>query len=87
MIAGARWHRDAVQEQLRVHLPCLLGAVTIEPDTNRFTRVLCFSTEDEAREGERNMPAEVRCLDEQALPLLVGPLHFLDLQEPWLFSS
>jgi hypothetical protein len=85
-LAAARRHKDALQEQLRVHLPCVLGAVTIEHDTNRFTRALYFSTEEEAREGERNVPAEVRRLDEQALTLLVGPLQFLDLQEPWFFS-
>jgi hypothetical protein len=85
-LAAARRHRDDLQELLRSHLPCLLGAATIEHDDNRFTRVLCFSTEDEARDGERTMPAELRRRDAQALALLRGPLRFLDLREPW-FSS
>lgn len=83
-LAEARRHKDAPQEELAVRLPCLLGTLTVEHDGERFTRVLYFSTEEEARAGGRDMPASVRRRDEAALRLLVGPMEFLDLRDPWL---
>jgi hypothetical protein len=85
-LAEARRHKDSLQEELATHLPCLLGTLTVEHDGERFTRVLYFSTEEEARAGERDMPAAVRHRDEPALRLLVGPVEFLDLRDPWLLS-
>ncbi|WP_148575611.1 hypothetical protein [Nocardioides caldifontis] len=85
-LCEARRHKDALQVELATHLPCLLGTLTVEQDGNRFTRVLYFSTEAEARAGESSMPAEVRRRDQAALRLLVGPMEFLDLRDPWLLS-
>ncbi len=82
----ARRHKASLEEALAAHLPCLLGTLTVEHDEERFTRVLYFTTEEEARTGERDMPAAVRRRDEPALRLLVGPLQFLDLRDPWLLS-
>ena len=82
----ARRHKASLQVELAAHLPWLLGTLTVEHDGMRFTRVLYFSTEEEARAGERDMPAAVRRRDEPALRLLVGPLEFLDLRDPWLLS-
>jgi hypothetical protein len=83
----ARGSLHALQEALKVHLPCLLGSVTIAYDGGRFTRALYFSTEDEARAGELDMPPEVRARDQEARQLLVGPVEFLDLREPWLYAA
>ena len=82
----ARRHKASLEEELAAQLPCLLGTLTVEHDGERFTRVLYFTTEEEARAGERDMPAAVRRRDEPALRLLVAPLEFLDLREPWLLS-
>ena len=83
----ARGSLHALQEALKVRLPCLLGSVTIEYDGGRFTRALYFSTEDEARAGELDMPPEVRARDQEARQLVVGPVEFLDLREPWLYAA
>ena len=83
----ARGSLHALQEALKVHLPCLLGSVTIEYDAGRFTRALYFSTEEQARAGELNMPPELRRRDDEARELLVGPIDFLDLREPWLYAA
>ena len=83
----AREHMHALQEALKLHLPALLGSVTVELDAARFTRVLYFSTEDDARAGEREMPPEIRARDQEARQLLVGPVEFLDLREPWLYTA
>ena len=84
----ARGRLHALQEALKVHRPCLLGTVTIEHDAGRFTRALYFSTEEEARAGERSVPPpELRRRDDEARELLVGPIEFLDLREPWLYAA
>jgi hypothetical protein len=83
----AREHMHALQEVLKAHLPALLGSVTVELGAGRFTRALYFSTEDEARAGEREMPPEVRARDQEARQLIVGPVEFLDLREPWLYAT
>ena len=83
----ARERMHALQEALKVHLPGLLGSVTVELGAGRFTRALYFSTEDEARAGERQMPPEMRARDQEARHLVVGPLEFLDLREPWLYAA
>jgi hypothetical protein len=85
-LVQARRHTASLQAELAAHLPCLLGTLTVEHDAERFTRVLYFSTEEEARAGERDMPAAVRRREEPALRLLVGPLEFLDLRDPWLLT-
>ena len=77
----------ALQEVFKVHLPCLLGSVTIELGAGRFTRALYFSTEDEARASEREVPPEIRARDQEARQLVVGPVEFLDLREPWLYAA
>ena len=86
-IDRARERMHALQDALKVHLPALLGTVTVELGAGRFTRVLYFSTEDEARAGEREMPPEIRARDEEARQLVVGPVEFLDLREPWLYTA
>jgi hypothetical protein len=83
----ARGGLHALQEALKVHLPCLLGSVTIEYDAGRFTRALYFSTEEQARAGELNVPPELRRRDDEARELLVGPIEFLDLRQPWLYAA
>jgi hypothetical protein len=83
----ARERMHALQDALKVHLPALLGSVTVELDAGQFTRVLYFSTEDEARAGELEMPPEIRARDQEARQLIVGPLKFLDLREPWLYAA
>ena len=84
----ARASLHALEEALTVHLPCLLGTVTVEHDAGRFTRALYFSTEAQARAGERrNKPPELGRRDDEARELLVGPIDFLDLRDPWLYAA
>jgi hypothetical protein len=83
----ARGGLHALEEALKVHLPCLLGSVTVEYDAGRFTRALYFSTEAEARGGELEPPPELRARDHEVRQLVVGPVEFLDLREPWLYAA
>lgn len=67
--------------------PEILGQVAIAHEEGWFTFINYFTTEAEAREGERKpVPAELikalMALDE----LSVGEREFLDLRSPWLDS-
>ena len=83
----ARERKHALEEALKVHLPALLGTVTVELDAGRFTRALYYSTQDEARAAEREMPPEIRALSQEGRQLIVGPVEFHDLREPWLYAA
>jgi hypothetical protein len=39
------------------------------------------------RVGELNVPPELGRRDDEARELLVGPIEFLDLREPWLYAA
>jgi hypothetical protein len=86
-IDRARERMHALQAVLKVHLPALLGTVTLELGAGRFTRALYFSTEDEARAGVLKMPPEIQARDQEARQLVVPPVEFLDLREPWLYTA
>jgi hypothetical protein len=83
----ARELLPALQDALKAHLPALLGTVSVEFRAGRFTRALYFSTEDQARAAELEMPPEILARDQEARQLVVGPVEFLDLREPWLYAA
>jgi hypothetical protein len=83
----ARRQLRVLQELLRVHLPCLLATVTVEHTDCRFTRVLHFRTEEQARAGEAELAPEVRSLDQEVIRLLDGAPAFWDLTEPWFYPG
>jgi hypothetical protein len=67
--------------------PDILGSVGVGLDDNRYIAVLYFTSESEAREGERKEPPpELRAQMEAMGALEVGEPSFLDLTEPWLYS-
>ena len=83
----ARERMHELQEAVKVHLPALLGSVTMELGTAQFTRALYFSTEEQARAAELEVPPQIRARSQEARQLLVGPVEFLDLREPWLYAA
>lgn len=70
------------------HRPDLLGSVTVEYDDGGYTTALYFTTEEEARAGERKeMPPELQARMAEMQQLNVGEPEFFDLQQPWLYSA
>ena len=68
--------------------PDVLGSVVIGHDDGAWTQVLYFTSEAEAREGERNEPPrELQDAMEEMGKLSVGETTFLDLREPLLQSA
>jgi hypothetical protein len=68
--------------------PDLLGSLMIGHPDGEWTQVLYFTSEAEAREGERKEPPrEFRNAMEEMDKLSVGDTVFLDLRQPLLVSA
>lgn len=68
--------------------PDVIGSVGIYHDGGAYTMVLYFTSEEEAREGERKEPPpELRAQMEKMNQLSIGEPAFFDLKQPWLYSA
>ena len=77
----------ADQPDMRALRPDILGSVTVNHDEGKWTMVIYFKSEAEAREGEaKEMPPEALKAMEEMQSLSVGQPEFLDLKAPWLDS-
>lgn len=67
--------------------PELLGSVAVGHEAGAYTMAVYFTSEEEAREGERKEPPPdlKPALDEMA-GLSMGEPEYFDLKEPWLRS-
>jgi len=68
--------------------PDVLGSVLIGHDEGRWTQVIYFTSEAEAREGERKEPPpEFAAMMEELTRISLGEPTFFDLRTPILLSS
>ena len=68
--------------------PDIIGSVGLGHVGGGYTAVLYFTSEEEAREGERKeAPMELKKLMDEMGALEVGEPTFLDLRQPWLYSG
>jgi hypothetical protein len=67
--------------------PDVIGSVAVGHDGGAYTMAVYFTSEAEAREGERKEPPpELQAQMEEMAALSVGEPEFFDLKEPWLYS-
>jgi hypothetical protein len=67
--------------------PEILGSVAVGHEGGAYTMAIYFTSEAEAREGERKQPPpELQAQMDEMAALSVGEPEFFDLQEPWLYS-
>ncbi len=67
--------------------PDIITSLAAEYDGGAYTTALYFTSEKEAREGERKeVPPELKAEMEEMDALSVGEPDFFDLREPWLYS-
>jgi len=67
--------------------PDVIGGVSALHGDGGFTTAVYFTSEKEAREGERKEPPpELKALMDEEQSLYEGELTYLDLREPWLAS-
>jgi hypothetical protein len=68
--------------------PEVLGSVTAQYDDGGYTMAIYFSSEAEAREGEKKeMPPKLKAEMDEMNSLSVGEPKFFDIRNPWLYSS
>jgi hypothetical protein len=74
-------------DEVRDFRPDLLGTLTAVHDDGMMTTVAYFTSEEEARAGERKEPpAEMMAAMQQMQELSVGEAEYFDLKDPWLVS-
>jgi hypothetical protein len=74
-------------EAMAAYRPDILGSVSIGHEDGEWTQVLYFTSEAEAREGERKeTPPEMQAVMEEMMTISTGAPDYLDLREPLLQS-
>jgi hypothetical protein len=74
-------------EDMADYRPDILGSVMINYEPDRWVQVIYFTSEAEAREGERReAPPEMQAVMEQLMALTPEPPDFIDLRRPLLYS-
>jgi hypothetical protein len=67
--------------------PDIIGTVAVGHEGGAYTMAVYFTSEEEAREGERKEPPpELQAQMEEMAALSVGEPEFFDLKQPWLYS-
>jgi hypothetical protein len=67
--------------------PDIIGSLGVGHEEGRYTMALYFTSEAQAREGERKeTPEALKPLMEEMGSLEVGEPQFVDLNTPWMYS-
>jgi hypothetical protein len=67
--------------------PEILGSVSVGHEGGAWTMALYFTSEEDAREGEKKEPpAELQELMKELDALAVGQPEFFDIRDPWLHA-
>jgi len=75
-------------DEWAAHRPDVLGSLEIGHDDGAYTVVLWFTSEAEAREGERKEPPlELRTAMDEMGKLAIGETEFFDLRRPLIRSA
>jgi hypothetical protein len=94
VMQGAGSNPDRAREVMGQHRdewaefrPEILGSEVAMYDDGDYTMAMYFTSEAEAREGERKeVPPELQADMDEMNSLAAGPPTFYDLQQPWLYS-
>jgi hypothetical protein len=83
----ARQLMDQDADKWSAFRPDMLGSVSIGHQDGGYTMVMYFTSEAEAREGERKeLPPELQAQMEEMSKLSVGDTEFFDLKQPVIIS-
>jgi hypothetical protein len=67
--------------------PDIIGSIAAAHDAGAYTMAIYFTSEAEAREGERkDPPPELKAQMDEMDALSTGVPEFYDLKQPWLYS-
>jgi hypothetical protein len=74
-------------DQWAAFRPDVLGSVAAQYDDGAYTMAIYFTSEAEAREGERKEPPpELKAQMDEMNEMSVGTPDFFDLKQPWLYA-
>ena len=74
-------------EEWAAFRPDVIGSVAVGHEGGAYTAAMYFTSEQAAREGERQEPPpQLKAQMEEMSQLSVGEPEFLDLRQPWLYS-
>jgi hypothetical protein len=74
-------------EEWAAFRPDVIGSVAVGHEGGAYTMAMYFTSEAEAREGERKQPPpELAALMAEMDKLSVGEPEFFDLKQPWIYS-
>ena len=74
-------------EEWAAFRPDIIGSVAVGHEGGAYTMAMYFTSEAEAREGERKEPPpELQAQMDEMATLSVGVPEFFDLKQPWLYS-
>ena len=74
-------------DEMAAFRPDVIGSVTVGHEGGAYTLAFYFTSEQAARDGERNEPPpQLRAQMEELNQLSIGEPEFLDLQHPWLYA-
>lgn len=78
---------DQDSEELRAFRPDILGSLAVAHEGNLWTMAIWFTSEAEAREGEKKEPTpEVAAQMAEMNKISDGVPEFFDLPEPWMYA-
>lgn len=78
---------NSTRDAMVANRPDILCSIIMGHGHGKFTNVIYFVSEEEARKGEsKEIPAEVQATMQEMQSLSVGTPTFLDIKEPWLDS-
>ena len=67
--------------------PDMLGSVSAQYDDGSYTMAMYFTSEAEARKGEKKkIPANLKAQMDEMNSLAIGETEFFDIRDPWLHS-
>ncbi len=67
--------------------PDVVGSVAVGHEGGAYTMAMYFTSEADAREGERKEPPpELKAQMDEMNELTIGAPEFFDLKQPWLYS-
>jgi hypothetical protein len=74
-------------DAMAAYRPDMIGTVSIGHDEGAWTQVMYFTSEADAREGERKeTPPEMQAAMDEMMKISAGPPDFFDLRRPLLQS-
>ena len=83
----ARQLMDEDSDKWAAFRPDIIGSVAVGHEDGGYTMVMYFTSEAEAREGERKeMPPELQAQMEEMNKLSLGETEFFDLKQPVILS-